>query len=54
MKNSADHGDDFWSMFPSDGNGGVVLSEPSPADKPAQHPDDEVKAILEAIEHAAA
>lgn len=54
MKNLPDHGDEFWAMFASDGDGGIVLTEIATDVAAENSPDDDVRAIAESIESQAA
>lgn len=50
MKNLPDHGDEFWAMFASNGDGNIVLTEISADDTSDDAPDDDVLIIAESME----
>lgn len=54
MKSLPDHGDEFWAMFPGDGEGGIVLTEIATSIAPGDAADDDVRAIAESMEPQAA
>ena len=53
MKNLPDHGKAFWDMFPSDGDGGIVISEIDSSDVSAKQKN-EAGIVTEPVEVSAA
>ena len=52
MKNLPDHGKAFWDMFPSDGDGGIVISEIDSSDVSAKQKN-EAGIVTEPVEVSA-
>ena len=54
MKSLPDHGKAFWDMFPSDGDGGIVVSELSEDNPTGKRPEGSANATSESSKVAAA